>query len=62
MTCAIVDTAHITTTHSLSVGDLDLARFAAETAADSAPYEETRSWISWPWRRLRVRMFEPAAD
>ena len=40
MTCAIVDTAHITTTHALSVGDLDLARFAAETAADSAPYEE----------------------
>ena len=40
MTCAIVDTAHIVTTHALSVGDLDLARFAAETAADAAPYEE----------------------
>lgn len=40
MTCAIVDTAHIVTSHALSIGDLDLARFAAETAADAAPYEE----------------------
>ena len=41
MSCAIVDTAHIVTTHALGVGDLDLARFAAETAYDTAPYDET---------------------
>lgn len=40
MSCAIVDTAHIVTTHALTAGDLDLARFAAETASDAAPYEE----------------------
>jgi LysM repeat protein len=41
MACAIVDTAHIVTTHAMAVGDLELARFAAETACDAAPYDET---------------------
>lgn len=39
--CAIVDTAHIVATHALTVGDLDLARFAAETAYLASPYDET---------------------
>ncbi|CUR54351.1 LysM peptidoglycan-binding domain-containing protein [Nocardioides sp.] len=41
MGCAVVDVAHILTTHALSVGDLDLARFSAETAYRAAPYDET---------------------
>ena len=41
MSCAIVDTAHIVTTHALGIGDLELARFAAETSYDAAPYDET---------------------
>ncbi|WP_067432800.1 hypothetical protein [Nocardioides jensenii] len=41
MTCAIVDTAHIVTTHALAVGDLGLARFAAETSVEAAPYDDT---------------------
>ncbi|QBX57290.1 LysM peptidoglycan-binding domain-containing protein [Nocardioides seonyuensis] len=41
MSCAIVDTAHIVTTQALSVGDLDLARFAAETGNLACPYDET---------------------
>ena len=31
LTCAIVDVAHIVTTHALTVDDTDLARAAAET-------------------------------
>ncbi len=41
MICAIVDVAHIVTTHSLHAGDLKTARDAAETAARAAPDEET---------------------
>jgi hypothetical protein len=41
MTCAIVDVAHIVTAHALATGDLDLARFSAETAYRAAPYDET---------------------
>jgi hypothetical protein len=37
---AIVDVAHIVTTHALAAGDLPAARWAAETAAAAAPYEE----------------------
>ena len=40
-TCAIVDVAHIVTTHALAEGDLDLARFAAETGFQAAPADET---------------------
>ncbi|MER7070658.1 LysM peptidoglycan-binding domain-containing protein [Terrabacter sp. NPDC000476] len=38
--CAIVDVAHLVTTHSLRSGDLRRARLAAETAALAAPDEE----------------------
>ena len=38
--CAIVDVAHLVTTHSLRAGDLRRARLAAETAALAAPDEE----------------------
>jgi nucleoid-associated protein YgaU len=41
MTCAIVDVAHIVTTHALTAGDYDLARLAAETAYRAAPDDET---------------------
>ena len=41
MTCAIVDVAHLVTTHALHAGDLKTARLAAETAALAAPDEET---------------------
>lgn len=41
MSCAIVDTAHIVTTHALSVGNLDMAQFAADTACAASPYDET---------------------
>lgn len=41
MACAIVDTAHIVTTHALSVGDVELAKFSAETGYLAAPYDET---------------------
>jgi len=41
ITCAIVDVAHIVTTQALATGDLELARFAAETAYRAAPYDET---------------------
>lgn len=37
---AIVDVAHLVTTHALAAGDLHAARVAAETAALAAPYEE----------------------
>lgn len=37
---AIVDVAHLVTTHALATGDLKAARVAAETAALAAPYEE----------------------
>ncbi len=39
--CAIVDTAHIVTTHALATGDLHLATFSADTACGAAPYDET---------------------
>lgn len=41
MTCAIVDVAHIVTTHALTSEDFDLARLAAETAYGAAPDDET---------------------
>lgn len=40
MVCAVVDVAHLVSTHSLKAGNLRLARLAAETAALAAPYEE----------------------
>ncbi len=40
LTVAIVDVAHVVTTHALAAGDLRLARMATETAALAAPYEE----------------------
>lgn len=39
--CAIVDVAHIVTTHALHTGDLASARAAALTASNAAPDEET---------------------
>ncbi len=41
MSCAIVDTAHVVVTHALSVGDLDVARFACQTGHLASPYDET---------------------
>ena len=41
ITCAIVDVAHIVTTHALTTEDFELARFAAETAYRAAPDDET---------------------
>jgi hypothetical protein len=41
MTCAIVDVAHIVTTHALTAEDFDLARLAAETGYRAAPDDET---------------------
>ena len=38
--CAIVDVAHLLTTHALHAGNLPVARAAAETAILAAPYEE----------------------
>lgn len=40
MICAIVDVAHLVTTHSLQAGNTPQARLAAETAALAAPDEE----------------------
>jgi hypothetical protein len=40
MTCAIVDVAHLVTTHSLQAGDLKQARLVAENALRAAPDEE----------------------
>ena len=40
LTVAIVDVAHIVTTHALTTGDLPTARMAAETATLAAPHEE----------------------
>lgn len=40
MASAIVDVAHLVTTHALTAGDLDLARFAAETSCNAAPYDD----------------------
>jgi hypothetical protein len=40
LVCAVVDVAHLVTSHALHQGDLPVARAAAELAALSAPYEE----------------------
>ena len=40
MASAIVDVAHLVTTQALATGDLDLARFAAETSCNAAPYDD----------------------
>ncbi|WP_295695406.1 LysM peptidoglycan-binding domain-containing protein [Lapillicoccus sp.] len=40
MAVAIVDVAHLVTTHALAAGDLTTARLAAETATLAAPHEE----------------------
>lgn len=41
MTCAVLDVAHIVTTHALSIGDGELARFAVAKSYEAAPYDET---------------------
>ena len=41
MVVAIVDMAHIATTHYLAVGDIDSARATADIGLLAAPYEET---------------------
>ena len=41
ITCAVVDVAHIVTSHALTTEDFELARFAAETAYRAAPDDET---------------------
>jgi len=40
LVCAIVDVAHVVTTHSLAAGDNAAARAAAQLAQLAAPYEE----------------------
>lgn len=40
LTCAIVDVAHIVTTHALAEGDLSMAHEAAEVAHHASPYDE----------------------
>ncbi|WP_181407716.1 LysM peptidoglycan-binding domain-containing protein [Nocardioides sambongensis] len=40
MTCAIVDVAHIVTTHALATNDLQLARFATDVSHLAAPDDE----------------------
>ncbi|WP_244929243.1 LysM peptidoglycan-binding domain-containing protein [Nocardioides sp. W7] len=40
MTSAIVDVSHVVTTHALSTGDLDLARFSAQVSLTAAPYDD----------------------
>ena len=40
LVCAVVDVAHLLTVHALHAGDLPQARWAAQTAAAAAPYEE----------------------
>jgi hypothetical protein len=40
MTAAIVDVAHIVTSHALTVGDLDLADFASNAALAASRYDE----------------------
>ena len=40
LVCAIVDVAHVVTTHSLATGDNAAARAAAQLAQLAAPYEE----------------------
>ncbi|MCB0909494.1 MAG: LysM peptidoglycan-binding domain-containing protein, partial [Nocardioidaceae bacterium] len=41
MTCAIIDVGHIVTVHALATGDLELAKFSAQTAYNASPYDET---------------------
>ncbi|MFT4083936.1 MAG: LysM peptidoglycan-binding domain-containing protein [Nocardioides sp.] len=43
LTCAIVDVAHIVTTHALAEGDLAMAHEAVEIAHHAAPYDEITS-------------------
>jgi hypothetical protein len=40
LVCAIVDVAHVVTTHALATGDITAARAAAQLAQLAAPYEE----------------------
>jgi hypothetical protein len=40
MTAAIVDVAHIVTTHALATSDLQLADFASAVAIAASPYDE----------------------
>jgi len=40
LVCAVVDVAHVVTTHALATGDIAAARAAAQIAQLAAPYEE----------------------
>jgi len=40
LTCAVVDVAHIVTTHALAEGDLAMAHEAVDVAHHAAPYDE----------------------
>jgi nucleoid-associated protein YgaU len=40
LVCAVVDVAHVVTTHALAAGDITAARAAAQLAQLAAPYEE----------------------
>ena len=40
MSCAVADVGHILTTHALTVGDLELARWSAEKTIGAAPYDD----------------------
>lgn len=40
LTCAVADVGHLITTHALTIGDLDLARWSAKTGIGAAPFDD----------------------